>query len=71
MDEMKISTKFMRGILSKIIQREIYKKVGIHPAIEFTDPIVVNIDEGFAHIYVNVHACVTTEDLEKMVKDLV
>lgn len=71
MDEMKISTKFMQGILSKIIQKAVYKKIGVEPVIGFNDPIEVQIDEGFAHIHVNINACVTVEDLEKIVKDLV
>ena len=71
MDEMKISTKFTQGIITKILGKVINKKLGVKPEIEFNDPIRVSIDDTTAEIHLNVDLSITKEELMELLKDLV
>lgn len=64
MDELKIKTKLMRGMLAKIIEMMINKKTGYKVKIQLND-IDVSITEDIAHIHLDVDGDVNANDLKK------
>ena len=72
MDEMKLklTTKFMRGIVSKLIERSIYKKYGYRVNVQLND-LDVNIIDGETTINTNVEAKISSEEFKKMMTKLV
>ena len=71
MDEMriKLSTSFMRGIVSKLIARSIYKKYGYKVNIKLEDLDVWVID-GDTTIKINVEAKLKSEDFKRIMKTI-
>ena len=71
MDEMKVklSTKFMRSIVSKVISRAIYKKYGYRVDIQLND-LDVNIIDGETKIVTNVEVKLESKEFMKIVKSL-
>lgn len=71
MDEMKIklSTKFMRGIISKILARMIYKKLGYKVDIQLND-LDVNIINGDTTIKTNVELRMKSDEFNKIIKSI-
>lgn len=69
MDEMKIrlSTKFMRGIITKLISRAIFNKYGYSIDIQLKE-IEMENKEGKITIHANVDAEMETEVFAKIVK---
>lgn len=72
MDEMKLklSTKFMRGIVSKLIARSIYKKYGYRVNVQLND-LDINIIDGETTINANVEAKINSDEFRKMMTKLV
>lgn len=71
MDEMKVklSTKFMRSIVSKVMSRAIYKKYGYRVDIQLND-LDVNIIDGETKIATNVEVKLESKEFMKIVKSL-
>ena len=71
MDEMriKLSTKFMRNIVSKLIAKFIYKKTGYKVDIQLNDVDLWAID-GDTTIKVNMEARLKSEEFNKIMKSL-
>ena len=73
MDEMRIGSKFMNNIITKIIRKVIKKKFGGDLVVEFLDPIEVVFDDDSgivdAHIHANVH--MRKETIQSMLQNLV
>lgn len=71
MDEMriKLSTSFMRGIVSKLIARSIYKKYGYKVNIKLEDLDMWVID-GDTTIKLNVEANLKSEDFKRIMKSI-
>lgn len=71
MDEMKVklSTKFMRSIVSKVISRAIYKKYGYRVDIQLND-LDVNVIDGETKIATNVEVKLESKEFMKIVKSL-
>lgn len=69
MDEMKLrlSTKFMRGIVSKLMAKAIYKKYGYKVDIQLSELDVSFID-GEAEIEVNAAVRLDSKEFMKIVK---
>lgn len=69
MDELKLilNTKFMRGMVTKIIAKAILKKTGYQVDIDLNE-IAVEVIDGKAHLHVNADAVVNTSDLLDIVK---
>ena len=67
MDILKIKTKFMQNILSKIIETFIQKKTGYKIKIQLKD-IDMTITEDNAHISLNAEADMNINELKKVVK---
>ena len=71
MDEMKLklSTKFMRGIVSKLISKAIYKKLGYKVDIQLND-LDVSIIDGETNIKASVEAKVQSNEFMKVMKSI-
>ena len=71
MDEMKLklSTKFMRGIVAKIIAKIIYKKLGYKVDIQLND-LDVSIVDGDADIKTNVELKMKSSEFIKLMKGI-
>lgn len=72
MDEMKLklTTKFMRGIVSKLIEKSIYKKYGCIVNVQLND-LDINIVDGETTINTNVEAKISSEEFKKMMTKLI
>ena len=72
MDEMKLklTTKFMRGIVSKLIERSIYKKYGYRVNVQLND-LDISIIDGETTINTNVEAKISSEEFKKMMTKLI
>lgn len=71
MDEMrlKLSTKFMKGIASKLIAKVIYKKFGYKVDIQINDIDIWNID-GDTSLKLNVEAKMKSDEFNKIIKGI-
>ena len=71
MDELKLnlSSKFIRGIVTKLITKAIYKKTGYKIEVELNS-INVEVINGKAHIHADVDAEIDNEELMKIVKTI-
>ena len=71
MDEMriKLSTSFMRGIVSKLIAKSIYKKYGYKVNIKLEDLDVWVID-GDTTVKLNVETKLKSEDFKRIMKTI-
>lgn len=69
MDELRLilNTKFMRGMVTKIIAKAILKKTGYQVDIDLNE-ISVEVIDGKAHLHVNADAAINTTDLLDIVK---
>ena len=67
MDVLKIKTKFIQTILSKIIETLIQKKTGYKIKIQLKD-IDMTITEDIAHISLNAEADMSINELKKVTK---
>ena len=66
MDEMNIVSKFMTGIVSKIIIKILKDKLGCDISIQLNE-IKVKIDDGQAHIRLNAEADIDKSELIRIV----
>lgn len=71
MDEMKIKlgSKFMRGMVSKIVSKLIYKKTGYKVDIQLND-LDVSVINGDTTVKVNMEAKLKSEEFNKIIKSL-
>ena len=71
MDELKLnlSSKFMRGIVTKLMSKVIYKKTGYKIEVELNS-INVEVINGKACIHADVDAEIDNEELMKIVKNI-
>lgn len=69
MDEMKLklSTKFMKGLLSKLIAKALYKKLGYKVDIQLND-INVEFIDGETSIHADVDLKMDKSEFTKIVK---
>lgn len=69
MDEMKIklSTRFMRGIVAKIAAKVISKKLGFKPSIQLHEISVEKIGNKI-HLHINADAQISERDLLTITK---
>lgn len=70
MDELKLvlSTKFMRGIITKIVRKAVLKKTGYEIDIQINKIKAENID-GKVLLHVDVDAGINSEDFVNIIKD--
>ena len=71
MDELKLklSTKFMRGIVTKLISKAIYKKYGYDIDILLNE-IEIRNEGGKVCLHANVDAEINNEDFKKIIKSI-
>ena len=71
MDEMrvKLSTNFMRKIVSKLISRVIYKKFGCKVNIQLND-LDVRVIDGDTTVKVNMEARLNNDEFNKIMKSI-
>ena len=71
MDEMKIklSTKLMRGFVSKLIAKMIYKKTGYKVNIHIND-LDVKVIDGEANIATNLEVKINNDEFLKIIKSI-
>lgn len=69
MDEMKITSVFTRGIVSKILRKVIRKKTGYEIDIQLND-ITTTIQNGKTHLHVDVDAELNKDELIKILKNV-
>ena len=69
MDELKLvlSTKFMRGIVTKIIKKAMFKKTGYEVDVHI-NKIVVDTNDGKVSLRMDAEASVNNEDFVDIVK---
>lgn len=69
-DEMKLklSTKFMRGIVSKLISKVLYKQLGYKIDIQLNELNVTFVD-GDTKILANVEASINNQELKRIIKE--
>ena len=68
MDEMRIVTKFTKGIISKIVKKIIRKNTGYDINFQFNS-LVITIDDGRAKLHMDVDAELDKDVLTKILKD--
>lgn len=71
MDEMKLSlsTKFMRGVLAKIISKLIKKKFGYKVDLYFSE-IKLDMVDGQTHVHLNVDLDMDSDEFKKLLKTI-
>lgn len=65
MDEMKISSKFMRNLVAKLVKRAVKKKVGYEVDIQLNE-LTVTVTDGTAHVHLSVDAELNKDELTKI-----
>lgn len=71
MDEMKLklSTRFMRNLVSKLIAKMIYRKTGYRVDI-YLNELDINVIDGETHISTNVEAKLSSNEFMKIMKTI-
>lgn len=69
MDEMKITSVFTRGIVSKILRKVIRKKTGYEIDIQLND-VTTTIQNGKTHLHVDIDAELDKDELIKILKNI-
>lgn len=71
MDEMKVklTTKFMRNIVSKLIAKAIYKKYGYKVNIQLND-LDISVIDGDTKINTNVEVTLDNKEFMKIIKSV-
>ena len=69
MDEMRIVSKFTRGIISKALKMVVRKKTGYNVDIQVNE-ITTTIDDGKTHLHVDIDAELEREELIKILKSI-
>lgn len=68
-DEMKIGTSFMKGMVSKLLNMTVKRKLGYDVGIRLNDFNIKVTDER-AHVHLNIDADLTQEELSKILKSI-
>lgn len=69
MDEMRIVSKFTRGIISKAIKMVIRKKTGYNVDIRLNEAIVT-VSDGKTHLHMDVDAELDKDELISILKGI-
>lgn len=69
MDEMKISSKFTRMLLSKLAKGVLHKKLGYNVDIQLNE-LNASISDEKAHVHVSIDAYMSKEELMKILKKI-
>ena len=71
MDEMKIkiSTKIMKDLITKILKKIIWKKLGYKVDIQLND-LVIKVNNGKAHLHTDVDLEMNNDELINLIKSI-
>ena len=69
MDEMRIVSKFTRGIISKAVKMVVHKKTGYDVDIQLNE-VTTTITDGKTHLHLDVDANLEREELIKILKSI-
>lgn len=69
MDELSIRSRFMKRMISKIVKKVLYQKVGCNADICLNDLKASMTDER-AHVHLDVDLYVGKKELEKILKNI-
>lgn len=69
MDELKITSRLMRGLVSKMISRAVYNKLGYKIDIRLNE-LHVEIIEGTARIHIDADGGMSNKEFMKLVKNV-
>lgn len=69
MDEMRITTNFMRNMISKIVKAILRKKTGYDIDIQLND-VNAKFSDGKAHVHLNLDAELSSAELMKILKNV-
>lgn len=69
MDEMKIVSGFTKGIISKIIQMVLRKKIGCDASIQLND-LNATVNDGKTHIHLDLDVELEKDQLLKLLKNI-
>ena len=67
MDEMKIKTPLLTGLIAKVIKKQIYKNTGVRANIVINDISLTNKD-GKTEVHLDVKATAVTEDITSFIE---
>lgn len=67
MDELKIKSKLLTNIVSKIIRSTVKKKLGYDIDIQLHE-LTATINDGKAHVYINAEGDVDVKEFKKFTK---
>lgn len=66
---LKLSTKFMKGIVAKIISKKVYKNLGYKIDIQLND-VQVDTINGDVKLHINVDAKMNKTEFERLMEEL-
>ena len=69
MDEMRIVSKFTRGIVSKAVKMVVHKKTGYDVDIQLNE-LTTTIADGKAHLHLDIDANLERDELIKILKSI-
>lgn len=69
MDEMKIVSKFTRGIISKAVKMVVHKKTGYNVDIQLNE-VTTTINDGKTHLHLDVDAELDKDELVRILKSI-
>lgn len=69
MDEMRIVSKFTRGIISKAVKMVVHKKTGYNVDIQLNE-VTTTINDGKTHLHLDVDADLDKDELIKILKSI-
>ena len=69
MDELKLRTKFLKGIVAKIISKAISKKFGCDINI-LIDELEIENKDGKVHIHANLRGEANTSDIATIIESI-
>ena len=67
--KLKLSTKFMKGFVAKVISKKIYQKLGCKVDLSFRDIEVDTID-GNVKIHIDVDGTVSKTEFERLIEKM-
>lgn len=62
---MKISSKFMKNMVAKLVKRAVKKKVGYEVDIQLNE-LAVTVTDGTAHVHINIDGELGKDELTKI-----
>lgn len=69
MDEMKISSKFMRNLIAKLVKKTVKKKAGYEMDIQLNE-FTATVTDGTAHVHLSVDAELNKDELTKILETI-